>query len=353
MPAGPVADKTSAFWGITPKSSNHDFPVIPMHSALTAQLANRVDTHFNRFKSKRKKFNPSKTYNKIYRATDDAHFSLTKAHTVSATLLAEMKPDAVGCAEVGTEARLKKTSDAGKVEAACLERQERACLAFRMINASQLDNMAIDNVFQRLHDQITEYNKNSVMSEVIPSLAAADPFRRDLNEVLSILRYPDNAIDLLKEQTYDVRQINADLFNLLACDYIEAVSGRRKAWLDNSRIKLNVQRELAQLPVDIFSESSESFGDILGSKANGRLSQELEARMAAHEFQLSEVSLSAITNYSPGAKSFQGGNKSNKPTPKKKKNDSNNAQSFRGNTKGAMGRQEWWRWKEKRRFLRL
>ena len=247
----------------------------------------------------------------------------------------------VGCTEVGTEARLKRTSDAGKVEAASLERQERACSAFRMVNASQLDNMAIDHVFQRLRDQITEYNKNSVLSEVIPTLQAADPFRRDLNELLSILRYTENAIDLFKEQTHDVRQINADLFNLLSCDYIEAVSARRKAWLDSSRIKLDVQRELAQLPIDIFSESCKSSGDLLGSRATVRLSQELEARKAASEFQLSQVSLSAIKNYSSGPKT-QGGNKPNKPTPKKKfKNNSNsgpsNAQPFRGNNKGARG----------------
>ena len=62
--------------------------------------------------------------------------------------------------------------------------------------------------------------------------------------MLSIVRYAENAIDLLKEQTHDVRQANADLFNLHACDYIEVVSDRRKAWLDNW-IKLNMPERVS------------------------------------------------------------------------------------------------------------
>ena len=41
---------------------------------------------------------------------------MTKAHSVSAVLLAEMKPETVGCSEVGTEARLKKSTEPDKTE---------------------------------------------------------------------------------------------------------------------------------------------------------------------------------------------------------------------------------------------
>ena len=119
-PAVPVADKSDAFGGAAPRPSGHDFPVIPLHSAVKPLLNNRIDTHFHRCKSKRKKFNPSKAYNNINRAPDDTHFAMTKAHSVSAILLAEMKPDLVGCSEVGTEARLKKGTESGKSEATCL-----------------------------------------------------------------------------------------------------------------------------------------------------------------------------------------------------------------------------------------
>ena len=74
-----------------------------------------------------------------------------------------------------------------------------------------------------------------------------------LGEAISITRYSDNAIALHSEMSSDIRQANADLFNIQACNYIEAVSDRRNLWLDNSRIKLNIQREWNQLPIDGFS----------------------------------------------------------------------------------------------------
>ena len=100
-------------------------------------------------KLRKKRFNPSKSYNSIYRATDETLHSLTQAHAVSATLLAEIKSDTMGCAEVGPEARRKKNSKSGKQETVCLERQERGVYRFsyyKCINSTQLDNMAIENV---------------------------------------------------------------------------------------------------------------------------------------------------------------------------------------------------------------
>ena len=184
-----------------------------------------------------------------------------------------MKPEALGCAEVGTEARLKKSTEPGKIEVACLDRQDRACTAFRMINSAQMDNMAIEHIFNGLQSQIIEYNKTSHLSKSVSTLPAGHPLRRDINELLSVLRRTENAIELLREQTSDVRLTNGDLFNLHSCEYIEAVADRRKAWLDNSRIRLNIQRELTQLPIDIFSEIRRASGDLLGAKANTRLGQ--------------------------------------------------------------------------------
>ena len=85
-------------------------------------------------------------------------------------------------------------------------------------------------------------------------------------------------MSLLKEASSDVRQANNDLFNIQACNYIEAVSERRKLWLDNSRIKLDIQRELNQFPIDSFSVSDKNSGDLLGAKATEWLNQELELR---------------------------------------------------------------------------
>ena len=179
-----------------------------------------------------------------------------------------------------------------------MERQERACTAFRSINSSQLDNMDIENVFGRLQNQI-------------------------FNRALSIIRCTENAVDVLKEQSHDVRQAIADLLNIHACNGIE---DRRKVWLDNSRIKLNVQRELAQFPVDIFPATKKDSGDLLGLKPTVGPNQGLKARKVAHEYKLSEVSLSTIKGYSPGSKSFQGGTKPKNTLKKRSK-----------------GRQEWWR----------
>ena len=164
-------------------------------------------------------------------------------------------------------------------------------------------------------------------SFLVSSIPAGNPLRREVNELLSILRHTENIIDLQKEQAQDLRQTNADLFNLHACEYIEAVADRRKVWLDNSRIKLNIQRELAQLPIDIFSDTKRDSGDLLGTKATTRLGQELEARKAAHEFKMSEVSLNAVKNYTPGPKASPGGNKNNLPA-KKKKNQNTNSVSL-------------------------
>ena len=93
LPA-PQSDSVD-FWGTQAKPTSHDFPVLPMHPTIAKQLSSRVDFHFNRFKAIKRKFNQSKAYNSIYRATDESHFSLRKAHAVSATLLAEMKPDMI------------------------------------------------------------------------------------------------------------------------------------------------------------------------------------------------------------------------------------------------------------------
>ena len=160
-PAAPVPDKSDAFGGAAPKPTGHDFPVIPLHPAVMSQLKGRIETHYHRSRSKRKRFNFSRAFNKIYRAPDDTHFAMTKAHSVSAVLLAEMKADSVGVSEVGTEARLKKTSEAGKSEVTCLEKQERASMAFRMINSSQMNNTGMENVFQRLSDRIVEFHNTS------------------------------------------------------------------------------------------------------------------------------------------------------------------------------------------------
>ena len=139
-----------------------------------------------------------------------------------------MKTEAVGCSQVGTEARLKKNTAAGKAEATCLERQERATTAFRMINSSQLNNSAIERVFKGLQDQITEFNNTSLLSGLVSKLPAGNPLRRELNELLSIVRRSENAINLANEEIQDSRQTNSDLFSLHASEYIEATADRRK-----------------------------------------------------------------------------------------------------------------------------
>ena len=141
-----------------------------------------------------------------------------------------------------------------------------------------------------------------------------------------------------------MRQTNADLFNLHANDYVEAVADHRKLWLDNSRLKLNIQRELCQLPIDSFSDTARDSGDLLGAKATIRLGQELEARKSAQAFKLAEVAVKALMKFSPAAKTPK---PSNKPKAAKKKNNNNtnsgttnnNNQPFRGgNTQPRGGR---------------
>ena len=100
----------------------------------------------------------------------------------------------------------------------------------------------------------------------------------------------------------DIKQGNADLFNIHSCAYVESVAERRKLWLDNSRIKLDVQRELNALPIDTFSCTAKSSADLLGSKATDRLKQELESRKSAHDYNLGQLSVSAIKYLSSGQK---------------------------------------------------
>ena len=338
-PIIPVAGKSDQWWGVTPKSSGHDFPSLPLHSAVKDQLNSRIDTHFKRSKSSRKSFNPSKTYNKIYRTPDSTHFALTSAHSVSATFLAEMRPEAVSCSQVGIEARLKKNSAAGKAEATCLGRQDRATTAFRIINSVQLNNAAKEQVFQQLQDQINEFHSTSLVSSLIPTLPAGNALRKELNELLSIVRHTENAITLVTEETQDSRQSNSDLFSIHATEYIEATADRRKLWLDNSRIRLDVQRELASMPIDTFSDTTKDPGDLLGARATLRLTQELESRAASTTFKMSEATLQAVTktgNFKANPKPNQSSNKQSKNQKKKKQNNQSGAQStetppFRGN----------------------
>ena len=345
-PESSVSNDKDPFWGSTPiKSGSHDFPVIPLHKKVKSLLDDRINIHFRKSKAKKKKFNPSKAFNKIYRAPDDTHFAMSKAHAVSAMFLAEMKPDAIGLSEVGTESRLKKGSESGKVEALCLERQEKACTAFRMINSSQLDNSAIDNVFGKLSDRIKEFHNTSRLSNMILTMQTDNPLRRELNNVLSIVRDTEHSIDLLNEQTQDLRQTNQDLFNLHANDYVEAVTDRRKLWLDHSRIGKNVQRELAQFPIDSFSDSTRNSGDLLGAKATVRLEQELEARKASQAFKIADVTIQAVTKFSPASNKTPKANKQQPNKPKKKavntnsqSENTNNSQPFRGGNTQKGGR---------------
>ena len=157
--------------------------------------------------------------------------------------------------------------------------------------------------------------------------------------MLSIVRHSENAISLIAEETQDSRQANSDLFSLHASEYIEAATDRRKLWLDNSRIKLDVQRELAKMPIDTFSDTTKDPGDLLGMRATIRLTQELDARLASQTYKMSEVTLKAVSNFKQPAKSNNNNNQSsNRPknTPKKKKPNNNSgarneeSQPFRG-----------------------
>ena len=152
--------------------------------------------------------------------------------------------------------------------------------------------------------------------------------------MLSIIRDTEHSISLMKDQTQDMRQTNADLFNLHANDYVEAVADRRKLWLDNSRIRLNVQRELLQLPIDTFSDSAMNSGDQLGEKATIRLEQELVARKSEQAYQIAKVTVKAVSPMAPASKPAK---PYNKPKPAKKKNANTNAQSFRGATQRGGG----------------
>ena len=345
-PEQPVPDKAvKNWWGRSDqKSTSHDFPTLPIHRAVGVQLEGRVRSHFLQVssgKGSKKKFNPSKAYNGIYRAPDDTHFALTKSHAVSAELLAEMKSEAVGVSEVGVKARLKKNTTAGTAEAVCLTRQERASTAFRMINSLQLNQQATDTVFQRLTDRITEFNKTSILNDMVSSLKATDPLRRELIALLSIVSDTENCVSLLRDQTQDSRQTNADLFNLHSNDYVEAVSDRRKLWLDNSRVRGNVQREMFQLPIDTFSLTERSSGDLLGAQASIRLGQELNARKSEQAFKIAQATVHSIAKMAPISKVTKPNAKSNQP--KKKNNNTNSAETtttdtpFRGNATQSRG----------------
>ena len=137
-----------------------------------------------------------------------------------------------------------------------MEKQDRACTAFHIINSILLTSHAVENIFDNLQSKISEFNKTSKLSNLLTRLPADNPLRKDFCEAISIIKYADNVIALHKEASSDIKQANADLFNIKACNYIEVVTDRRKIWLDNSRIRLYVQRELNSLPIDIF------FGDL-------------------------------------------------------------------------------------------
>ena len=125
----------------------------------------------------------------------------------------------------------------------------------------------------------------------------------------------------------DIKQGNADLFNIHSCAYVESVAERRKLWLDNSRIKLDVQRELNALPIDTFSCTAKSSADLLGSKATDRLKQELESRKSAHDYNLGQLSVSAIKNLSSGQKQNHQPKHNNSQAPKP---SDSHPQPFRG-----------------------
>ena len=158
------------------------------------------------------------------------------------------------------------------------------------------------------------------MDTMIPHLRANDPLRRELINVMSIIRDTEHCISIMRDQTQDSRQTNADLFNLHANDYVEAVSERRKLWLDNSRLRLNVQRELLNLLIDTFSDTAKRSGDLLGAQATFRLGQELEARKAEQAFQIAQVTVSSISKNVPASKTQ---NTSTKTKQGKKKNNYN------------------------------
>mgnify|MGYP007021599492 CR=1 FL=1 len=280
--------------------SRKGYPAFPLQKGIPVHLQNRIDAHFAKLNQpagrKKVPFNPVSTYQRVYRATDPDHASLIGPHAVSGTLMAEMPEVATQCRDLSHKARLDVASSHGKAEKVALHQQDLAQVGLRIINSQQTDVNALKSIQESFTDSVLKLQTSTdVMAAA--QFQNLDTLSADQSQFLEIYNFVTSvksAASLLDAALQDLRDCSADLFNLFSSMFISAVTDRRKAWLEASRLKPGVVKELNAMPIDCLVHGVEGAGDLLGKKATARVEQEAKNRKQLSEFQLSQVARNAV-----------------------------------------------------------
>lgn len=81
----------------------------------------------------------------------------------------------------------------------CIERQELASTAFRIINSNQMSTHAVDNAANSLLEKISEFKRTNGLSRFLMSVPADNLLRKDLGDAISLISQAESFVDLVKE----------------------------------------------------------------------------------------------------------------------------------------------------------
>jgi hypothetical protein len=235
-----------------------------------------------------------KTFNQVYKSGEPINTTLTQAHSVSALLLTEAKKTSVGSSQVGHNARLHPQQNAGKAEKVHLDRQFKASTQMRLINNIQLDTLVIQSVMGKLSESIDKVKKSFNMDVLMEDLSPDNPSRGAFVAMKELLSTATEVVSTSREGIRDLTQCNADSFTLQNNIYIDAVKERRRLWLENSRLRPDLQAEINSMPFGTPTMDSSSAPDLLGAEATKRVEEELASRKSTHDYNVDKVSLAAI-----------------------------------------------------------
>ena len=280
-----------------------------IYKGVSSQLSKINRSIFDPERAHKKKFDPVTAYTKSYHTTEPDHRNLKRPHSVSSLIIDEIKDQrSLHCSNPSPDALLAGSQDVGKAEKLAVQQQLFAQTSFRISNALSLSLQACNSIVDKSRQEIASFRSMSPLTDVPQGSLCMSHIRDRENAVSQMASQLTSSLSSLSQGIQEVSLCSADLFNMQANNYIQAVRARRKAWLDASSLPKSVKEDIHRMPIQVFQAGEQNPPDLIGPQGNIRIKEAIEARDKRSKQVISQLAMK-------GAAQFK---TPNQPPPSKK-----------------------------------
>ena len=185
----------------------------------------------------------------------------------------------------------------GKAEKLAIQQQLFAQTSFRISNALSLSLQALNAIVDKSRQEVASFRSMTPLMDVPQGSLCTSHIRDRENAVSQMASRLTSNLSSLTQGIQEVSRCSADLFNMQANSYIQAVSARHKAWLDSSSLPKSVREDIQRMPIQVFQAGEKNPPDLIGPQGCARIKEAIDAREKRSKQIISQLAVKGASSF--------------------------------------------------------